>query len=182
MKKSLAALAVLPLISVLAACGSSSDDGGQGGDKTSVVAAFYPFAFVAEQVGGSYVDVENLVSPGTEPHDLELKAKQVGAVQDADLVVYQEHFQTTRPVAPRTARSTSRHSSSCCPARAPRTRTTTARRRATRTRATPRRATPKKATKKRATPRKKATRRRATPKKVTITVTRTPTPGSTQPR
>ncbi|MET1037225.1 MAG: zinc ABC transporter substrate-binding protein, partial [Aeromicrobium sp.] len=35
-----------------------------------------------------------LTSPGTEPHDLELKPKQVATVEDADLVIYQEHFQT----------------------------------------------------------------------------------------
>ncbi|MDX6232193.1 MAG: zinc transport system substrate-binding protein [Nocardioidaceae bacterium] len=90
MKKPLALLGALPLVLLLAACGSSSkgDDG-----TTQVVASFYPFAFVAEQVGGSHVDVENLTSPGVEPHDLELKPKQVGDVQGADLVVYEKHFQ-----------------------------------------------------------------------------------------
>jgi len=91
MKKSLSLLVALPLVALLAACGgpSRADDG-----TTSVAAAFYPFAFVVEEVGGSFVDVQNLTSPGTEPHDLELKPKQVAAVQDADLVVYEQHFQT----------------------------------------------------------------------------------------
>jgi zinc transport system substrate-binding protein len=93
MKKTLTLLAALPLVGLLAACGGGSDDGA-GSGTTSVVASFYPFAFVAEQVGGSFVSVESLTSPGVEAHDLELKPKQVGAVQDADLVVYQEHFQT----------------------------------------------------------------------------------------
>ena len=90
MKKPLVLLAVLPLVALLAACGgpSNANDG-----KTHVVASFYPFAYVAEQVGGSFVDVENLTSPGVEPHDLELKPKQVGAVLDADLVIYETHFQ-----------------------------------------------------------------------------------------
>lgn len=92
MKKTLPLLAALPLVAVLAACGSSSDDAGSS-DTISVAASFYPFAFVAEQVGGDHVDVDNLTSPGVEPHDLELKPKQVGAVQDADLVVFEEHFQ-----------------------------------------------------------------------------------------
>lgn len=90
MKKPLALLGALPLVLLLAACGSSAKD---SDDTTSVVASFYPFAFVAEQVGGTHVDVENLTSPGAEPHDLELKPKQVGDVQNADLVVYQQHFQ-----------------------------------------------------------------------------------------
>ncbi len=91
MKKPLALLGALPLVLLLAACGSSSSKGDDG--TTQVVASFYPFAFVAEQVGGSHVDVENLTSPGVEPHDLELKPKQVGDVQNADVVVYEKHFQ-----------------------------------------------------------------------------------------
>ncbi|MET0766781.1 MAG: metal ABC transporter substrate-binding protein [Aeromicrobium sp.] len=91
MKKMLTTLAALPLVA-LAACGSSADAGSDG--TISVAASFYPFAFVAEQVGGAFVDVESLTSPGTEPHDLELKPKQVATVEDADLVIYQEHFQT----------------------------------------------------------------------------------------
>ena len=90
MKKPLALLGALPLVLLLAACGSSAK--GEGG-ATDVVASFYPFAFVAEQVGGSHVEVKNLTSPGVEPHDLELKPKQVGDVQNADLVVYEKHFQ-----------------------------------------------------------------------------------------
>jgi zinc transport system substrate-binding protein len=92
MKKLLATLAVLPLVA-LAACGGSTDDGSGGGDKVKVAASFYPFAYAVEQVGGDFVDVDNLTSPGVEPHDLELKPKQVAAVQDADLVVFEEHFQ-----------------------------------------------------------------------------------------
>jgi zinc transport system substrate-binding protein len=89
MKKFRGLLAVLPLVTLLAACG----DGGQA-DGTRVVASFYPFAYVAEQVGGDHVSVENLTSPGAEPHDLELKPKQVADVQTADLVVYQRGFQS----------------------------------------------------------------------------------------
>lgn len=87
-KTSTVLLGALPLVSLLAACGSDA----QSGD-TSVVASFYPYAYVAEQVGGTHVEVDNLTSPGAEPHDIELKPKQVGAVQAADLVVYQRGFQ-----------------------------------------------------------------------------------------
>ena len=89
MKTSTVLLGALPLVSLLAACGSDA----QSGD-TRVVASFYPYAYVAEQVGGTHVEVDNLTSPGVEPHDVELKPKQVGAVQTADLVIYQRGFQT----------------------------------------------------------------------------------------
>ncbi|MDR7087457.1 zinc transport system substrate-binding protein [Aeromicrobium panaciterrae] len=89
MKKHPALLAIVPLVALLAACGAGAKDDG----KTSVIASFYPYAFIAQQVGGSFVNVQNLTAPGAEPHDLELKPKQVAAVQEADLVIYQNHFQ-----------------------------------------------------------------------------------------
>lgn len=85
------ALAVLPCAMLLSACGDDSGDDGGGG--THVVASFYPLAFVAERVGGDLVDVDNLTSPGGEPHDLELAPKQVATVQDADLLLYESGFQ-----------------------------------------------------------------------------------------
>lgn len=90
MKKKSPALFGLACALFLAACGSGA---GAKTTGTQVVASFYPFAFVAEQVGGTNVSVANLTSPGVEPHDLELKPKQVGAIQDADLVIFENNFQ-----------------------------------------------------------------------------------------
>jgi zinc transport system substrate-binding protein len=83
-------LAVTAMGTVLAGCaaGASADDG-----VPTVVASFYPLAFVAEQVGGAEVQVENLTAPGVESHDLELTARQVGELAGADLVLYQKGFQ-----------------------------------------------------------------------------------------
>jgi zinc transport system substrate-binding protein len=88
-KTSTVLLGALPLASLLAACGSDAQS-----SDTRVVASFYPYAFVAEQVGGTHVEVANLTSPGVEPHDVELKPRQVGAVQAADVVVFQRGFQS----------------------------------------------------------------------------------------
>lgn len=83
-------LAIVTTLLLVAGCGSAPTSSSA---KTQVVASFYPFAFIVEQVGGSFVNVENLTSPGVEPHDLELKPRQVGAVQNADLMIYTKHFQ-----------------------------------------------------------------------------------------
>ncbi len=88
MKRSIVTVGTVLAGALLVGCAGPERD-----DRTQVVAAFYPFAWVAEQVGGRYVSVENLTSPGVEPHDVELKPQQVGAVHTADLVVYQRGFQ-----------------------------------------------------------------------------------------
>lgn len=85
MLRSLAALLLLT-----AAC-STSPSGAAGG--VTVVAAAYPFAWLATEVGGPLVDVTNLVKPGAEPHDIELAPRQVGAIEQADVVLFLERFQ-----------------------------------------------------------------------------------------
>jgi zinc transport system substrate-binding protein len=63
---------------------------GCGGDDRSsgrpVVAAFYPLAYAAEQVGAK--DVVSLTPAGAEPHEFELDARDVERVREASLVVY----------------------------------------------------------------------------------------------
>jgi zinc transport system substrate-binding protein len=86
-----AALAVLLL--ALSGCAGSSASGDTGSGPVRVSAGFYPYAFVAERVGGPDVAVTNLTEPGGEPHDLELTPQQVGALGESDLVVYSEGFQ-----------------------------------------------------------------------------------------
>ena len=55
--------------------------------KISIVATFYPLAWMVERIGGDRVSVTNLTPPGVEPHDLELAPDQVDALTDADLAV-----------------------------------------------------------------------------------------------
>ena len=99
---------VLSLIAgaTLAGCGSSSGSAG-----TTVVAAFYPLAFAAEQIGGDGIEVANLTPPGVEPHDLELSGSDVRPSPMRDLVLYLGHgFQPRsrrRSTDERATRSTS---------------------------------------------------------------------------
>lgn len=79
---------------VLSACGGADDAGDTSGSgAVDVVAAFYPLKFVTQQVGGPEVTITNLTRPGTEPHDLELTARQVAAISDSDVVVYLKGLQ-----------------------------------------------------------------------------------------
>ena len=84
---------------MISACGGSPDDSaGTTSASTSagplnVVAAFYPLAYAAGQVGGDAVTVTNLTPAGAEPHDLELSPQQVAEIAEADLVLYIPGFQ-----------------------------------------------------------------------------------------
>ncbi len=71
---------------VAAGCG-----GGSSGGKSQVVAAFYPLAFAAEQIGGDRFEVRNLTPPGAEPHDIEVKPKDVQRLRSADVVLLLGH-------------------------------------------------------------------------------------------
>jgi zinc transport system substrate-binding protein len=66
---------------------AAKDAGSRKSERLDVVAAFYPLAWVAEQVGGKRVVVTNLTPAGAEPHDLELTTKQRDQIEDAALVV-----------------------------------------------------------------------------------------------
>jgi zinc transport system substrate-binding protein len=79
-------LALLLVALTLAGCGGGDRQG--SAISGSVVAAFYPVAWAAEQIAGDDMEVLNLTPAGAEPHDVELTPRDVEAVHDADLVLY----------------------------------------------------------------------------------------------
>ena len=85
MKTILVLLAVLLLGAT--ACGTKTSSQG----RKDVVAAFYPLAYAAQQVGGPTVEVTNLTPPGVEPHDLEATLADVQAIRSADMVLLLGH-------------------------------------------------------------------------------------------
>ena len=89
------AAAALSAAVLLTACGGTAngEDADRAGDRLEVSVGFYPYAFVAERVGGPDVDVVNLTKPGGEPHDLELTPQQVAGLSETDLVVFSKGFQ-----------------------------------------------------------------------------------------
>lgn len=76
-------LAFLFALIALSGCGGSGGD-----DEHTVAAAFYPLAWIADEIAGEDVEVVNLTPAGAEPHDIELTARDVEAVRDAELVLY----------------------------------------------------------------------------------------------
>jgi zinc transport system substrate-binding protein len=88
----LAGLTTALALTATAGC-AGADEGGSTSGPLRIVAAFYPLAYVAERIGGADATVTNLTPPGAEPHDLELRPRQVASVAEADVVVYEKGFQ-----------------------------------------------------------------------------------------
>ena len=84
---------VLAASTVLSGCAAMTGGTPDRDGEVTVVASFYPLAWVAGQVAGEGYDVRNLTSAGGEPHDLELGISQTAEVEDADLVVFESGFQ-----------------------------------------------------------------------------------------
>jgi len=75
--------ALLVVVLSLTGCGKEEQR-----PSRTVVAAFYPLAWAAGEIGEGGFEVVNLTSAGAEPHDVELSPRDVEAIRDAELVVY----------------------------------------------------------------------------------------------
>lgn len=81
----------------LASC--AAGPAAQGGPSTGgdaalrIATSFYPIEYAAQQIGGTRVSVSVLTKPGTEPHDLELSAKDAADLRTDDLLLYAKGFQ-----------------------------------------------------------------------------------------
>ncbi|KUJ70655.1 ABC transporter substrate-binding protein [Streptomyces albus subsp. albus] len=89
-----AAVTTAAALSMVALSACTNHTSGRTEDgKLKVVASFYPLEFLAERIGGGYVEVSTLTKPGVEPHDLDISPRQTARLSDAGLVVYLEGLQ-----------------------------------------------------------------------------------------
>jgi zinc transport system substrate-binding protein len=70
----------------LSACGQSKSSLVSG--KVNVVTSFYPLYDFTTKIGGSHVNVINLVPAGVEPHDWSPKSRDIQNLTNAELFVY----------------------------------------------------------------------------------------------
>jgi len=55
--------------------------------KISVTASFYPLAYLAERIGGEYVNVVTLTPAGAEPHDFEPTTKDIASIEKGSILL-----------------------------------------------------------------------------------------------
>lgn len=81
------ALSLIMTLAIFSGCSSAdnkpSDDG-----KLMVYTSFYPMYDLTSKIGGDKINVTNMVPTGTEPHDWEPTPKDMQAIANADVLVY----------------------------------------------------------------------------------------------
>ncbi len=90
MKRALGLVVSSVVVLGLVGCGQESPPAAAD-DGPTVVAAFYPLQYVGDRITGR--QVLSLTRPGAEPHDLELRPRDVATATEADLLVYVRGFQ-----------------------------------------------------------------------------------------
>lgn len=87
MKKLLTITMILLLF--LSACGKGSNDSNsQSNEKIKVVTTNSILYDMVKNVGGDNVDIHSIVPIGQDPHEYEVKPKDIKALTDADVVFY----------------------------------------------------------------------------------------------
>jgi ABC-type Zn uptake system ZnuABC Zn-binding protein ZnuA len=81
----LSAIVAVLIAALVAGCGE--DDAGSGGGALGVVATTTQAADLARNVGGDRASVTGLLDPNADPHDYELRPRDVEAIAEADLVI-----------------------------------------------------------------------------------------------
>ena len=80
------AIALL-LVVVVAVVGCGEDDGGAAAGSVTVVATTTQAADLARNVGGENVEVVGLLAPNSDPHEYEVRPRDLEVLARADLVV-----------------------------------------------------------------------------------------------
>lgn len=92
MKKNLLVVSMILLLTfILSACGNvgnSKSVGDFGRDKLKVAVSFNPLKEFAYEIGKDKIDVITLVGSGVEPHDFELKLKDMKILNEAQVFMY----------------------------------------------------------------------------------------------
>jgi len=77
-------IAIILILGVVSLFSASEPKSG----KLSIVATFYPLAFLTQEIGGDQIQVTQLVPSNTEMHGWEPQASHILSAEDADIIVY----------------------------------------------------------------------------------------------
>ena len=77
--------------------------------KLQVFVSFYPYYEIASQIGREHIDIASMIPNGAEPHEYEPSTKQVLALEQSDVFIYnglgmEEWVEKALPSLPKTVR------------------------------------------------------------------------------
>lgn len=72
----------------LTACGDTQTSSNQESNTLSIYATVYPLQFLAEQIGGDFVEVQSVYPPGANEHTYEPSQKDIIDMSESDLFLY----------------------------------------------------------------------------------------------
>lgn len=84
-------IAFISLLFMVGCGGTNGENSEQTTEKTEKMEIFttiYPLQYFAEQIGGEFVDVTNIIPVGSDAHTYEPTAKTMISVADGDLFIY----------------------------------------------------------------------------------------------
>jgi zinc transport system substrate-binding protein len=77
------------VVIMLTACSNrDSKENIQNDETINVVTSFYGIKALTEEIGGDKVSIKNVIPEGSEPHDFDIKAKDMKAIEEADIFIY----------------------------------------------------------------------------------------------
>lgn len=90
MNKKLLLSVFLIVTAFLTACGNAdtSNEDTNKNENLTVYTTVYPLQFLAEEIGGDYVDVHSVYPPGANEHTFEPSQKDIIAMAESDLFLY----------------------------------------------------------------------------------------------
>ncbi len=84
----LIALFIMTLIFLLSGCAQDKQQAESPSNKITIYTTLFPLFDFARQIGGEHVEVYSVIPTGAESHDFEPSAKDIIAINQADMFIY----------------------------------------------------------------------------------------------
>ena len=91
MKKKLSSLLIVLIVFSFSGCSKSENLEGKAvsnSGKIVVSVSFNPITELTKAIGGDKVEIHTIIPPGTEPHDFEIKAKDLKVLSKSNVFIY----------------------------------------------------------------------------------------------
>ncbi|HSH35427.1 MAG TPA: zinc ABC transporter substrate-binding protein [Schnuerera sp.] len=79
---------IILMVLIITGCSTVEKPNDSSGEKLIVYTSFYPLNFLAEEIGGTNIDLRMVIPNGVDSHDYEPSMKQLKNIEEADIFIY----------------------------------------------------------------------------------------------